>query len=367
MPIIKKFKRTQKAREVKAKKIDEDMEFRQIFCNAGINSQCRQRYRRFISTVNNLIEEPKYTLIGDKDRLLVIIGSVIYNSRPIIGCTHYLIGSSQFRDLLRCSVTVYNNHQVQSSIVRNNRHYGKIAELVSGHYFKSIKTTNGKISQQLPFICAKPDFIIENPYPAIIEIKSTSDLQKAKQLLDNKNIHHQIMVSMELYKVDRAELWIFITSPNRLMTKLVYRCLFEKNVTIFTEDIIHYAIQGYIGYLASYLAIYKQQLTNDDINSIMYVFKNYEKNHRGYQSVNLPPYETSFLCQNVLPFYKPKYDVKTRIASGVSLFQDSEKRLKGIVSNSISQLKTIEYSLKKLETADYCIYSRLNCISNKKN
>ena len=345
MPRIKKLERTKKAIKSRIENINAARDYK-INCSLnGKRSRANDRNRAFYCTVTNLQPGLNYRCVAKKYALQVLIGSIIKNISPIIFCSHYLIGSSQFKELLRCSVSIGDNHQVQSNNTIKNRYFGKIAEIAAAEMFKDLKKTEGKISRQLPFLCAKPDFFVDFSKKAVIEIKSTSDPTKVLNILKNRDVMFQILVSMEIYEVEYAELLIYLTNEKLSETSLKCRCLFEKKTSIFTPKIMDHAINGYIGFLASFFSVCGFSLDSKEIEMIRYTFETNFCRTLIKEPKALSAYSTSELCDKALPFYKPKFDFKGIYKKGDSILSGSQNRLEGVLKNSIDCLRKIQWNV----------------------
>ena len=237
----------------------------------------------------------RYYLVPKGSELKAITIGIIRNSLPLLDCRDLLIGSSIIHVLLKSTLTPRITHGYFSGFANNS--FGKVAEEAVKQKF-NVGKAPCYTSLQLPFICASPDFVIED---RIVEVKSSS---KPFQI-SNRHIL-QVLVALEIFGLQFAEIHLYRTEGVGIpKTRLVEIIGIEKTATIFTPDFVKHAIRGYSTYIIAMLAFLKIFPTNDERcqmeNHLSMHFKNTKP---GKQLA--PRLQSTILCRDLFGMHRYK-------------------------------------------------------------
>lgn len=249
---------------------------------------------RNLHRISKNIRQPQYRKV-ESLHMVHMLRHIIDHTRPLMICTHTLVGSSMVIALLKGELDFPSTHTYISSTL--NRRRGKIAENIAGLKLKTRGTCKG--SNILPFICATPDFIEGD---RLIEIKSLSCPGITKYTV------MQVLVSMEIYGFQKAEIHIYkslkgrggVINPRASLHTIVG---IDKTGTLFTDEFIEKACRGYVTYLYQLFNFLKIETPISCAEDCFNLLVNHaHKSSRGNWDVG--PYDLTHFCFLISRFFR---------------------------------------------------------------
>lgn len=247
-----KFKKHKKARINNLKSCNEkyknDKEEAKVRTNKGAKTKLLSSFKSIFRRKPRDI----YKEVPAKQEFAHVVKHIIDKTRPLIQCSHLYVGSATIIDLLRSELTPLETHRIY--VTKGNRDIGKVAENLVGQSLKDY-TKECRASYQLPFLCATPDFVLDD---RVIEVKNRDQV--------TPEILLQILISMEIFGKEYGEILLFRTNQRftgfvPLSRSLEFNPAAPYNVqllgiigvtrteSLFTQEFIEYSCTGYIHYL----------------------------------------------------------------------------------------------------------------------
>jgi hypothetical protein len=136
---------------------------------------------------------------------------------------------------------------------------------------------------------------------------------------------------MEIFDVKRGELWFYET--NAQSVSLRKRVYIAKNITILYDELIRAACQGYVNYLALYLAAIGCVITSDEVEAAIEALVANAKNKAEVPSKEISQMKAADLCKKVLPFQKVGSGFVGSLRAKMPIWQFNADRLQGFRKN----------------------------------
>lgn len=168
-------------------------------------------------------------------------------------CYRFLVGSSNVQKMIDGSIGTRDTHGDLFS-VKESKGSGFFAENFAEKWFKDwiVLSKPFVISQDFPFLCATPDFILEDLDGAlsVLEIKSGDTKANALRYADSQRSRTQVRVAMEILRLAKAKICAIRTFHPLSVCEIVDTLPLKKNFFLFEkrEEII----KGYVRYLENF-------------------------------------------------------------------------------------------------------------------
>ena len=195
-------------------------------------------------------------------RKFVFGEKIAFQHNPL--CYRFLVGSSLIGNLLKKKQTLRDTQGDYFS--GHNRFLGKKAEDYAKQAYED-EIIPGKFfmkSQDFPFICSAPDFLMqtEDKEIQLLEIKSGGDKREAQQNFGCQRTLMQVLSSLEVFNLDKAVLYGVERNDEKDF------CKYHDHKEIQRENIFfknrRKIIAGYVAYLQVFFKeIYDIEMTEE--------------------------------------------------------------------------------------------------------
>lgn len=253
-------------------------------------------------------------------------------------CRHILIGSTYIKKLLKGPIDVTDMHEI--FISGKARSKDKPAKQWMHAIIGRALVHASAISEALPFICISPAYIYnKRGTKVIVEARSVDSLTEVDKELRKKAHFFQILTCLEIYGLEKAELWVYHNHDER--TDPIAMIEISKPRSIFSfADAWKTCIHNYVAFLTTYFATFGAELSTEDMNWAIQELRNHYLSHKdglAYKAFDFPESEMCHeIAKNTATFRSkfPKdtdFSLKkgTEICCEASLSAPTELILKG--------------------------------------
>ncbi len=191
------------------------------------------------------------------DFVKAFISNIIFDYRmspsnlPNTLCPHFLLSSSQVFDLMSAEISLNDFHFSSNNFA--NRLQGRQAENYVGERHPKFHKGFAVRSRRLPFIVAKPDYLLPNPPNApntlqVVEVKSAKDWVQVFDLMDLKMPRAVAQVRTAMFVFETLSSQMFVVKVNEIRDHPDFEILHADQISYdgYIEGIIDPLISRYI-------------------------------------------------------------------------------------------------------------------------